>query len=74
VAYRAGEEPKHVVRLRVAFKVTGMSQNAIAKKAGVAPRTISNIVCGNHIARHDTRRKIMRALGIPFQGHRHYFG
>ena len=43
-----------------------MTQRQLARRAGVAQRTVHAIEKGNH-CRMDTKRKILAALGIPFE-------
>lgn len=51
-----------------------ITQRALAKKAKVALRTIVNIETGGMSPRVETRRRLLRALGLPFKGHRTIFG
>lgn len=62
----------HPVRAR--REELGMTQRQLAVKAGVAPRTVQNVEAGRHRPRIHIRRKLMRALGLPFERHAEVFG
>lgn len=72
--YLAGELPEDLpeVKLREVLAAKGMTQAGLAKKCGVAITTINRILRGQ-TCRHQTKRKIMRALKLDFAGYRAYF-
>lgn len=57
-----GDEPNRVRELR---EERLMSQRALAEEAGVALRTIHSVEKGMR-CRRDVKRRILYALGIPF--------
>ncbi|MBN1253796.1 MAG: helix-turn-helix transcriptional regulator [Deltaproteobacteria bacterium] len=50
--------------LREARSEAGLTQNELAKKAGVTDATISALENGKSAARNNTRRRIEKALGV----------
>lgn len=50
-----------------------MTQRELARKAGIALRTVCGIETGRHEARMTSRRKLLRALGVPFERAREVF-
>ena len=51
--------------LREARSEAGLTQDELAKKAGVTDATISALEAGKSAARSNTRRRIEKALGVP---------
>lgn len=51
--------------LRLAREAAGLSQRALAARAGVAFRTVQLIEAGRHDARLSTLKRISAALGLP---------
>jgi len=69
--YATDHLPQHPLKvLRIA---RCLSQPALAKAAGVARRTICGIERWEVWPRFDTRRRILRALGVPFEKHPEVF-
>ena len=60
--------------LRAARLAAGLTQEQLARKAGVGERAISAIERGRECPRRHTRRVILKALGIPQSQHRRMFG
>jgi DNA-binding XRE family transcriptional regulator len=52
-------------RVREIRKTLGLTQQRLARKAGVSPRTIHSAEHGGDCT-IPTKRKILRALGLPF--------
>jgi transcriptional regulator with XRE-family HTH domain len=61
-------------RLRLARIKRGLTQRALSLRSGVSIDTIHNTETYKNIPRQDTRRKLLRALGMPFEAHREMFG
>jgi transcriptional regulator with XRE-family HTH domain len=67
----AAAKPNHP--LRVLRQQMGLLQATLARKSGVSLRTISYIEAGA-APRMQTRRKLLKALGIPLERHFDIFG
>jgi len=59
-------------RIRAARQALGWTQNELAERAGVAPRTIHAVEKGRP-CRQETKRRILQALGVPWQMRDEYF-
>ena len=52
-------------RIRAARQALGWTQTDLAGKAGVSPRTVHAVEKG-HSCRQATKRRILTALGVPW--------
>ena len=59
-------------RIRAARQALGWTQNDLAEKSGVSPRTIHAIEKGS-TCRQATKRRILVALGVPWELRAEYF-
>ena len=59
-------------RIRAARQALGWTQNALAKRANVSPRTIHAVEKGR-ACRQATKRHILNALGVPWEMRGEYF-
>ena len=59
-------------RIRAARQALGWTQNELAAKAGISARTIHAIEKGRP-CRQATKRRIMNALGVPWELRNEYF-
>lgn len=59
-------------RIRAARQALGWTQNELAEKANVSPRTIHAVEKGR-ICRQATKRQILSALGVPWEMRDEYF-
>jgi len=59
-------------RIRAARQARGWTQNELAHKAGVAPRTIYAVERGRS-CRQATKRRILSALGVSWELRDEYF-
>jgi len=59
-------------RIRAARQALGWTQNDLAKKANVSPRTIHAVEKGRP-CRQATKRHILNALGVPWEMRNEYF-
>ena len=59
-------------RIRAARQALGWTQNELAAKADVSPRTI-HAVEKNRVCRQATKRRILTALGVPWELRDDYF-
>ena len=59
-------------RIRAARQALGWTQNELAAKAGISPRTIHAIEKGR-ACRQATKRKILTSLGVPWDLRDEYF-
>jgi transcriptional regulator with XRE-family HTH domain len=59
-------------RIRAARQALGWTQNDLAKKANVSPRTIHAVEKGRS-CRQATKRHILNALGVPWDLRNEYF-
>jgi transcriptional regulator with XRE-family HTH domain len=59
-------------RIRAARQALGWTQDDLARRAGVAPRTIHAVEKGRH-CRQETKRRILSALGVPWDLRDEYF-
>jgi transcriptional regulator with XRE-family HTH domain len=59
-------------RIRAARQAQGWTQNELAARADVSPRTIHAIEKGR-ACRQATKRKILAALGVPWELRHEYF-
>jgi len=59
-------------RIRAARQSLGWTQNDLAEKSGVSPRTIHAIEKGS-TCRQATKRRILSALGVPWDLRGEYF-
>jgi transcriptional regulator with XRE-family HTH domain len=59
-------------RIRAARQALGWTQNDLAEKSGVSPRTIHAIEKGSS-CRQATKRRILVALGVPWELRTEYF-
>jgi transcriptional regulator with XRE-family HTH domain len=60
-------------RIRAARQALGWTQNELAQKARVSPRTIHAVEKGRP-CRQATKRRILGALGVPWDLRAEYFG
>ena len=60
------------LRIRAARQALGWTQNDLAKKANVSPRTIHAVEKGRP-CRQATKRHILNALGVPWELRDEYF-
>ena len=59
-------------RIRAARQAIGLTQNELANKANVSPRTIHAVEKGRP-CRQATKRRILQALGVPWEMRFEYF-
>ena len=59
-------------RIRAARQALGWTQNELAARADVSPRTI-HAVEKNLVCRQATKRRILTALGVPWELRDDYF-
>ena len=59
-------------RIRAARQARGWTQTELATRARVAPRTVHAVEKG-HTCRQATKRKILTALGVPWELRDEYF-
>ena len=59
-------------RIRAARQAQGWTQNDLAERAEISPRTIHAIEKGRP-CRQATKRKILAALGVPWEMRSEYF-
>jgi DNA-binding XRE family transcriptional regulator len=59
-------------RIRAARQALGWTQNDLAEKSGVSPRTIHAIEKGS-TCRQATKRRILVALSVPWELRAEYF-
>jgi transcriptional regulator with XRE-family HTH domain len=59
-------------RIRAARQALGWTQNDLAKRAHVSPRTIHAVEKGR-ACRQATKRRILNALGVPWEMREEYF-
>ena len=59
-------------RIRAARQALGWTQNDLAKRANVSPRTIHAVEKGR-ACRQATKRHILNALGVPWELRHEYF-
>jgi len=59
-------------RIRAARQALGWTQNELAKRANVSPRTIHAVEKGR-ACRQATKRHILNALGVPWELRHEYF-
>ena len=59
-------------RIRAARQALGWTQNDLAEKSGVSPRTIHAIEKGSS-CRQATKRRILASLGVPWDLRAEYF-
>lgn len=59
-------------RIRAARQALGWTQNDLADKANVSPRTIHAVEKGR-FCRQATKRQILNALGVPWELRDEYF-
>jgi transcriptional regulator with XRE-family HTH domain len=59
-------------RIRAARQAQGWTQNDLAKRANVSPRTIHAVEKGR-ACRQATKRHILNALGVPWELRDEYF-
>ncbi len=60
-------------RIRAARQAMGWTQADLAQKANVSPRTIHAVEKGRP-CRQATKRRILQALGVPWEMRFDYFG
>ena len=60
-------------RIRAARQALGWTQTDLAQKANVSPRTIHAVEKGRQ-CRQATKRRILQALGVPWEMRFEYFG
>ncbi|MEZ4215623.1 MAG: helix-turn-helix transcriptional regulator [Myxococcota bacterium] len=60
-------------RIRAARQALGWTQTELADKANVSPRTIHAVEKGR-TCRQATKRRILQALGVPWELRFDYFG
>jgi transcriptional regulator with XRE-family HTH domain len=53
-------------RIRAARQALGLTQNELAERAGVSARTIHAVEKGRP-CRQATKRKVLQALGVPWE-------
>lgn len=59
-------------RIRNARQIHGWTQSELAERAGVAPRTVHAVEKGRP-CRQETKRRILAALGVPWEERYDYF-
>jgi len=59
-------------RIRAAREAQGWTQNELANRAQIAPRTIHAVEKGR-ACRQATKRRILAALGVPWELRHEYF-
>lgn len=59
-------------RIRAARQALGWTQTDLAGKAGVSPRTVHAVEKGRS-CRQATKRRILAALGVPWELREDYF-
>jgi DNA-binding XRE family transcriptional regulator len=59
-------------RIRAAREAIGWTQNELADKAEISPRTIHAVEKGRD-CRQTTKRRILAALGVPWELRHEYF-
>jgi transcriptional regulator with XRE-family HTH domain len=59
-------------RIRAAREAQGWTQNELATRAHIAPRTIHAVEKGR-ACRQATKRRILAALGVPWELRHEYF-
>ena len=59
-------------RVRITRQTMGWTQNELADRAGVAPRTVHAVEKGRP-CRQETKRRILTALGVPWEERYDYF-
>lgn len=59
-------------RIRATRQARGWTQEQLAKKAGVSPRTVHAVENGR-ICRQATKRQLLAALGVPWEERDEYF-
>ena len=59
-------------RIRAARQALGWTQNELAGKAGISARTIHAVEKGR-VCRQATKRRILSALGVPWELRQDYF-
>ncbi len=59
-------------RIRAARQARGWTQNELAERARVSPRTV-HAVEKNQACRQATKRKLLTALGVPWELRDDYF-
>ncbi len=59
-------------RIRAARQALGWTQNDLAERANVSPRTIHAVEKGRP-CRQATKRHILNALGVPWEMRNEYF-
>jgi transcriptional regulator with XRE-family HTH domain len=59
-------------RIRAARQARGWTQTELAERSQVSPRTIHAVEKG-HDCRQATKRKILAALGVPWELREEYF-
>jgi len=59
-------------RIRAAREALGWTQNELAHKAEISPRTIHAVEKGR-ACRQATKRRILTALGVPWELRHEYF-
>ncbi len=59
-------------RIRAARQALGWTQDELATKAGVSPRTIYAVEQGQ-TCRQATKRKLLQALDVPWEMRNEYF-
>jgi len=59
-------------RIRAARQALGWTQDELADKAGISPRTIHAVEQGRP-CRQATKRRILAALGVPWDARDDYF-
>ena len=59
-------------RIRAARQALGWTQNDLAKRANISPRTIHAVEKGR-ACRQATKRHILNALGVPWEMRDEYF-
>jgi len=60
-------------RIRAARQALGWTQTRLAERAGVSPRTVYAVERGRS-CRQATKRRILNALGVPWELRNEYFG
>jgi DNA-binding XRE family transcriptional regulator len=70
--HRDPREKTPMNRIRAARQALGWTQNDLAKKANVSPRTIHAVEKGRP-CRQATKRHILNALGVPWEMRDEYF-
>ncbi len=65
-------KPFEMNRIRAARQAMSWTQDELAHKAGVSPRTVHAVEKGQR-CRQSTKRRLLSALGVPWELREEYF-